>query len=156
MIKNLREARQYLSPLALWHHNEWSVLNPGQTIEDREAKMQNYLLDQPIPNLYLAEQDGILLGSAALVENDMDTHPELQTWLASVFVAPEYRRRGIGAELVKHVMTKAASLGASQMYLFTEYQTAFYQRLGWRILSEETYREQPVTVMVCDLTLYGW
>lgn len=30
------------------------------------------------------------MGSAAIINNDMDTRPELTPWLASVFVAPAY------------------------------------------------------------------
>ena len=37
----------------------------------------------------------------------MDTRKELSPWLASVFVAPEFRKWGIGSKLVLHVMEQA-------------------------------------------------
>ena len=51
--------------------------------------------------------DQELFGSAAIIEHDMDTRMELSPWLASVFVAPEFRKRGIGSKLVTHVMEQA-------------------------------------------------
>jgi N-acetylglutamate synthase-like GNAT family acetyltransferase len=99
-----------------------------------------------VPSTFIAKTTE-LLGSAAIVENDMDTKPELTPWLASVFVAPEYRNQGIGSQLVKHVMQKAKQAGIKAIYLFTPDQTIFYQKLGWEVISTEEYREHSVTVM---------
>jgi GNAT superfamily N-acetyltransferase len=92
-----------------------------------------------------------LLGSASLIENDMATRPELFPWLASVFVAPEHRRRGIGAALVERVMTEARSLRTPRLYLYTAGAGALYLRLGWSVMERTFYRplwgEQEITIM---------
>ncbi len=150
-ILDLREEPQHIPTLAAWHHHQWSSLNPGHSLEKRIAKMQDYLGDNFVPSTLIAKTTE-LLGSAAIVENDMETKPELTPWLASVFVAPEYRNQGIGSQLVKHVMQKAKQAGIEALYLFTPDQANFYQKLGWEVFSHEEYRDHSVTVMRVRLT----
>lgn len=87
------------------------------------------------------------MGSAAITANDMETRPELTPWLASVFVAPEFRNRGVGSRLVMHVMQQAKDAGVDTLYLFTPDRVSFYEKLGWRTFNEEFYRGHLVTIM---------
>ena len=151
IILDLSEQPHYLPTLAAWHQQEWAHLNPGSSLEKRIEKMQAYLEDGLVPSTFIYEQRGQLAGSAAIVVCDMDTHPELTPWLASVFVAPHFRRLGIGTQLVKHVMLQAKKAGIPALYLFTPDQSAFYQTLGWSIIAEEVYCEAAVTLMRVDL-----
>lgn len=138
---------QHIPTLAGWHHRQWQDLNPGRTLEHRIASMQNYLGESVLPSTYIYKHRQQLAGSAALVASDMDSHPELTPWLASVYVDESFRRQGIGSKLVKHVMEQAAQAGISQLYLFTPDRAEFYLQLGWTTLTEEGYRGQSVTVM---------
>jgi N-acetylglutamate synthase-like GNAT family acetyltransferase len=149
-IITLADAPGYIDTLAKWHHQQWQALNPGQTLEQRLQKMQRYLAGSFIPGAYVA-CDGRLLGSAAIVECDMDSRPELSPWLASVYVDFPYRREGIGSMLVQHVIEQASLQGIKRLYLFTPDQVAFYQQLGWQVLETTTYRDAEVTVMYIDL-----
>ncbi|MFM8342827.1 MAG: GNAT family N-acetyltransferase [Methylomonas sp.] len=150
-ILDLRDAPQQIPKLAEWHHQQWASLNPNGSLEKRIVKMQDYLSDELIPSTFIAKTSR-LLGSAAIVDNDMETWPELTPWLASVFVAPEYRRQGVGSQLVKHVMHKAKHAGIEAMYLFTPDQANFYQKLGWEVIANEEYRGHSVMVMRVRLT----
>lgn len=146
-IIDLAAEPEHIPTLAAWHHREWAHLNPGATLEERIDRMQGYLASGLVPSTFICKQDGQLAGSAALVASDMDTRPMLTPWLASVFVAPSFRRQGIGGELVRHVMLRAKLGGIETLYLFTPDRQMFYQKLGWRTLSREAYRGVAVTVM---------
>lgn len=146
-IVNLREMPHLLPTLAAWHHLQWEYLNPGRTLEQRIADMQPQLRDGLIPSTWVAVDAGAALGSASLLPHDMDTHPELTPWLASVFVAPEFRRRGIAAQLVRRVMSEAKGGGISTLHLFTPDQARFYAGLGWDVAAEEDYMGDAVTLM---------
>ena len=152
-VIDLKKEPTHIEQLAKWHHDEWSFLNPNGTVESRRQKMLRYLEEGPVPRTFIAKLDKQLVGSAAIVDSDMDTHPEYTPWLASVFVPPERRCKGIGAMLVKHVMAHASEHGIRVMYLFTPDKEEFYKRLGWATLSKEQYRNCPVTVM--KARLYG-
>lgn len=146
-IINLAEAPGHIPRIAAWHHTEWGYLNPGGTVETRIERMKRYLSGAKIPAMYIAVDGNELLGTAALVESDMDSHPELSPWLASVFVNPDYRKRGIGAALVKKVMEQARAQGISPLYLFTPDQAPFYTALGWQFVAQESYRGGNATLM---------
>lgn len=148
MIKiiNLHDAPEHLNQLAAWHHKEWAHLNPGTTIENRIHKMQTHLNNSSIPTTYIALENQ-LLGSAAIVTNDMETKPGLTPWLASVFVSPEHREKGIGKKLVLHVMQQAKHNGIMTLYLFTPDKALFYENLGWEIINKEQYHDTEVSIM---------
>ena len=150
-ILNLKEELCHLEQLAEWHHNEWSYLNPGEGVEDRIAKMRKYLDQSFIPSTYIGKFQGELIGSAAIVKHDMDNHKELSPWLASVYVAKQFRKNGFGSRLVKHVMSKAKEKGFKKLYLFTPSQEQFYSNLGWGVVSSEYFRGSLVTIMKVDL-----
>ncbi len=145
-IVNLRDRPEYLEQLAQWHQQEWSHLNPGESLAQRILRMQHYLSDHLIPSMYIALNGDKLLGSAAIVEHDMDNHTELSPWLASVFVNPHHRRQGIGTALVKYV-TQLAGNKFDLLFLFTPDQSHFYRRLGWTEFSREQYHDEQVTLM---------
>ena len=152
LIQDLKHQPQHLPTLAVWHHHEWWSLNPGSSVEKRIQEMQAYLQADFIPSTFIATTPEELLGSAAIVAHDMDNKPTLTPWLASVFVAPAFRNKGIGSELVKTVMHQAQQAGIETLYLFTSAsRVEFYRRLGWVVLSEEVYYGNAVWVMRISL-----
>lgn len=146
-ISSLKDRPHHLLPLAAWHHAEWSYLNPGRSLQERIAEMREDLKGNAIPTTFVAEDDGELLGSACILADDMSSHPELSPWLASVYVAAQHRKKGIGSILVKRVMQHAQENGVKRLYLYTPDQAQLYARLGWQVHSEETYNGTPVTIM---------
>jgi GNAT superfamily N-acetyltransferase len=149
-IVDLAAAPQYIAQLAAWHHQQWSYLNPAGTVAQRIEELRGHLAGTAVPRTFIALAGAALMGSASLVADDMDTHPELTPWLASVFVDPPYRQRGAGAALVRRVMTAAEQSGIATLSLFTPDQEQLYRRLGWHTIAKELYREAEVTIMQID------
>jgi len=150
-IVSLKERPQHLMKLARWHHDEWSYLNPQRSFDERVAEMREDLRGQVMPVTYIAEEEGELMGSASLLAGDMSTHTELTPWLASVYVAEQFRMQGLGSTLVRQVMQHAQAHGIRRLYLYTPDQEQLYARLGWRIFSREPYHGTPVTIMCIDM-----
>lgn len=149
-IIDLRQAPQHIPTISKWHFDEWGYLNPDKTLEYRIERMQRYIADNPIPSMLIAVEGDAVLGTAALVEADMDSHPELTPWLASVYIRHDQRGRGLGKQLVQALMDLANQQRLEKLYLFTPDQAGFYAKLGWKMLAQETYRDTPVTIMQLD------
>ena len=150
-ILDLKQAPHFLPTLAQWHQAQWSYLNPGENLRHRIARMQEYLDEFFIPTMYVAIDD-TLAGSAAIVAQDMDTRPELGPWLASVYVTPEHRHKGIASALIKHVQQQANQRGIPELFLFTpDAQVGFYLQRGWQLVETTDYRSSRVTIMSCRL-----
>ena len=65
-IEYLADYPDCLQALARWHHEEWHHLNPGDTIEKRQARMRAHLVKRQIPTTFVALDGGTLQGSACL------------------------------------------------------------------------------------------
>jgi N-acetylglutamate synthase-like GNAT family acetyltransferase len=146
-IEYLADHPEFLPTIAEWQHAEWGHLRPGDSMEARMARLQSSAHRDSIPLTVVAHNLGEVLGSASLVQHDMDTRMELSPWLAGVLVAPAHRRQGIGAELVRRIMVEAAALGVPLLYLYTVHSENFYADLGWSLLEHSSYREQKVAIM---------
>jgi predicted N-acetyltransferase YhbS len=150
-ILPLYERPQAIEQLARWHFAQWGSLNPAGTIERRIARFQEHLQPDRVPQTFVAVDDDQLLGSASLVAADLPNRADLSPWLASVYVDPPFRQRGIGAALVEFVAKEARRLGFPVIYLFTPDRAAFYGRLGWQVVEQSDWNGIGVTVMELPL-----
>jgi len=137
--------------IARWHHEEWGYFNPGDSVEKRIAFLQTHLGRNQIPTTFVSLSRGILLGSASLVAHDMDTRMDLSPWLASIYVTPEQRSRGVGTALIQRVLEEAVELGGETLYLFTPGREGFYASLGWSVVERTEYRGQQVIIMALHI-----
>ncbi|MEZ4866891.1 MAG: GNAT family N-acetyltransferase [Caldilineaceae bacterium] len=141
----------HLPTLAVWHYAQWGHLNAGETLQGRIERLRQHVGKPAIPTTVIALEGELLLGSASVVGNDLRTHPHLSPFLASVYVAPEFRRRGIASALVREIMHLAHQLAFPTLYLITPDQQRLYASLGWAAQEEVEYRGEWVTVMTADL-----
>lgn len=146
-IINLNQCPEYIPQLAEWHHDEWRHFNPGQTLEQRIDMMQWYLNDDFIPSTFVALDGEELLGSAAVVACDLDTHRELTPWLASVYVSTHHRGQGIGTHLVERIIHTTKENGYEYLYLYTDAQSEFYAKMNWRPELKEIVNSTTIDIM---------
>jgi GNAT superfamily N-acetyltransferase len=149
-IEYLVDHPSCIPTLAVWHNAQWSYLDTGVSVSQREKNLLKHGTRQ-VPTTVVALSGRTLLGSASLIAHDMDTRLDLSPWLASVYVAPPHRRQGIGSALVQRIIQEAAALRLERMYLFTPDKEQFYTRLGWSVIDQTTYRGYAQVVMTIHL-----
>lgn len=150
-IEYLADNPSFLETLARWHHEEWSHFDPADTLQKRIGRMQAHLGRLQIPTTFVALDGDAVLGSAALVADDMHRLRDLTPWLASVFVTPEHRNRGVGSAVVRRVVEEAQALGVERLYLFTPDRERLYARLGWSVSERTEYMGLSVVIMELPL-----
>jgi GNAT superfamily N-acetyltransferase len=147
-IDYLDQHREHIRTLAAWHHGQWGHLYDDWTLDVTQAELEGQASQRSLPTALVAVDGEQLLGSVSLVLEDA---PELceqgSPWLASLYVRPDARGRGIGAGLVKAAVALAAREGVEELFLFTPEHAAFYQRLGWRLLTRTALKGTPVDLM---------
>ena len=136
-----------ISKLANWHYGQWSYLNPAKTVEKRMEILRKHLETNIIPTTFVALIGNKVVGSASLVENDMEDRLELTPWLASVFVDPKYREMGAGTKLVNKIIELARKNGNKEFYLYTPDKENFYQKIGWQTFEKREFHDENVTIM---------
>jgi GNAT superfamily N-acetyltransferase len=150
-VKHLSKHREVIPTLAAWVYDEWGHwMEPDVTPQTLAAGFERRAVEGRIPETFVAMENGEPLGTASLVAHDMAARVDLSPWLAAVYVAPEFRNRGIGSTLVGTVMDEAKALGVTDLYLFTPDRMSFYGRLGWKVLEHREHHGTEVTVMVYE------
>jgi len=148
-IEYLSNHPEALPTIAAWQHAEWGHLRPNDTVEKRAARLKGFANGDRIPLTVVALDGNEVLGSASLIAHDMETRMELTPWLAGVYVGEAYRRRGIGAELVRRIMMEARRLKVPLLYLYTVHSEQLYAALGWSLMERTSYREDEIVIMTC-------
>ena len=142
----------HLVTIARWIFDEWGHYRPDEAIADVLEYIRGTAVGELVPSLYVAEVDGVPVGTASIVECDLPLRSEYTPWLASVVVAADFRNRGVASELVTHIEKVATKSGIERLFLFTTDAEDLYARLGWERLEQLEYRGETITVMYRDLT----
>lgn len=154
-IRFLADRPGDVDTLARWHHAQWGDLYSDWSLDTATAELRDHATRRTRPTTLIALDDvggpsgpTPLLGSVSLVDEDA---PELaahgDAWLASLYVVPEMRGRGLGARLVRALVAHAAAQGVPRLWLFTPEHAAFYAKLGWRPLGRAQLRGVAVQLM---------
>ena len=160
-ITYLSEHSDLIPTLARWLHAQFSYLAPAASEATFAVALAESCGRRMIPTTVVALSDGALgeraipagtlLGTASLVARDLPSHVHLSPWLADVYVAPGFRRQGVGGALVQRIAEEARGLGRTALYLYTPDQMHFYEGLGWSQLERVRYLDYEVTVMALSL-----
>ncbi len=131
-ITHLHKRPEHFKRVARWIYDEFWTDKPEASPEWLEARLREAISDSEIPMSWLALVDGQPVGTVNLIACDNDERSDLSPWLAALLVLPEYRKLGIGSQLVNECVVGARRLGVKRLYLGTDIPE-YYERLGWRI-----------------------
>ena len=150
LFVNLIDRPELLPALATAHVQAFGSLLPEWTVAQAEAELRAQQRDS-IPCSWLAEDESGWLGSISLLHDDHEQIRGWSPWLASLYVSPAARGKGVGAALVAHCVAQAAALAVPVLYLYCEAPlVAWYQSLGWRVHTELQLGPLAITVMAVD------
>ncbi|MCE5185992.1 MAG: GNAT family N-acetyltransferase [Planctomycetaceae bacterium] len=152
-IEFLKDHPEFIDELNELFYRQWGAIYPEFTKEDWRQRLIARANKKKIPTTLVAVENGVVLGSAALLESDMRTRPELSPWLGGVYVKEEHRHKGIGRTLVAQIEKMAGQLGVLSLYLYTPDKKRFYRQLRWQVLEKTRYQGFDVTIMLKYLSL---
>ena len=142
--------------LARWHVDEWRHLYRGWDLPAAEAEFAGMDTPGRLPTTFVAFDGGgrsvdDVLGSVSLIlDDELDGYRDVGPWLASLYVVPRARERGVGSALVRLAVDNARSLGVARLHLFTAGQERFYADRGWRVVGRAAAGTELATVMAFD------
>lgn len=144
---SLVDCPEHFPLVAQWNWDEWSHLLNQRSAAEFEQWLRENLQPNRVPMTLLAIEEGRPVGTVSLIDHDLEPRPELSPWLASLYVIPSERGRGLGKWLVGQAEDKARELGLKQLHLYTPGQEPFYAALGWERVELYPYRGEMVAIM---------
>ncbi|WP_378945250.1 GNAT family N-acetyltransferase [Mesorhizobium sp. ANAO-SY3R2] len=90
-----------------------------------------------LPMALVAHDGDAFLGTAHLIDNDLESRPQYSPWVAAVWVDEAHRKSGIGAALVRAAADAAFAKEFDTVYLCAKPAvSAFYEQMGWQRIEE--------------------
>ncbi|HEX8957846.1 MAG TPA: GNAT family N-acetyltransferase [Burkholderiaceae bacterium] len=148
-IRELADFPQWIPTISAWFHEEWHELLGMRTAAEIEQGLAKWLVRDAIPMALVAVAGEEVVGTVALRAREKEHREQFgeAPWLAGLYVAPQYRKSGIGMQLLRAAEKKAVAMGIHKLYLYTPCAQRFYQTLGWQARQEMTVHALPVTIM---------
>jgi N-acetylglutamate synthase-like GNAT family acetyltransferase len=143
----LADHPEHVATVAGWIYAQWLRGRPGMSLAFAEAKFRSHLQRDAIPTTLIALAEGTPIATASIYVDDLEERRDLGPWLAAVYVAPPWRRRGVGAQVVRATEGVARRLAIPQLFLFTPDQEHFYTQLGWAAIGQAIDHAEQVVVM---------
>ena len=136
-IRNMTP-RDYPSLYDLWLRTEGMGLNPR---DDSRDGIERYLRRNP-STCFVAEESGQIVGGI------LAGHDGRRGFLYHTAVAKDFRKQGIGRQLVERALCALESEGIHKVALvaFTKNQTgnAFWEKLGFSARGDLVYRNRTI------------
>lgn len=145
-IAPLADYPQFVEACSLWDHSEWGS-RTGHSLNEARRLFQSAACEHDLPVTRVAIDGDRLVGMASLILQEGASRAERSPWLASVFVDPDYRRRGIAGLLIEAVIREARTRGRQRLSLFTPDQQTLYRRHGFEGVRTVHYNGLLYTVM---------
>ena len=150
-IRRLEAATPEAELAARWRYDAFFA-DGSDTFESSRAALMDFLRAQDGYEIGLAAAwDGEPAGLCLFVREEIDPKHDLTPWLAALFVAPAFRRRGIGAALVKAIEDHARAVGTRTLHLYTLEAEPFYARIGWQTRERFDWHDGQMVLMVRSL-----
>ena len=146
-IAFLADHPELIDTLARWHYDEWQGLIPEWSYQEARRELATHTSRAAVPTTIVAFEGDELIGSASLLVEDLPEWKHLTPWVASVFVKPTGRGKGIGSRIVAEMVAVAGQVGVPAVYLLTAGQADFYRKLGWATVEVSPARGHPITIM---------
>ncbi|REJ07440.1 GNAT family N-acetyltransferase [Halobacillus trueperi] len=110
----------------------WEQWGSGENFMLYEDCIRQSLKNEDeLPLFYILLVEDEIIGTYALLRNDMNSRQDLCPWLACLYVHPDHRGRKIGKQLLSHAIEETGRIGYDALHLATDLD-GYYERYGWK------------------------
>lgn len=100
-----------------------------------------------MPTVLVLLEEAIPVGMIALCMNDLAERPDLNPWLAGLYIDPPYRGKGYAARLIKELEALARESEIIELYLYTANAERLYLKQGWTTVETFESEGQSYSIM---------
>ena len=146
-VQPLSRAPELKPTVAGWLLAEWPHWygegGPGNLASDVEAFARS---EASLPVGFVAFLREEPVGFGALKQESIPGHKHLPPWAACGFVLPNFRRKGIGLQVLQAMVVHAKAQGVQCVCCGTSTAASLLQRAGWHLLEHTSHAGKPLSI----------
>lgn len=132
-IISVKENPEYKDRAIRYFQSKWATENSMMVYADC---ITNCLTSpNPLPQWYLLEQDGVIIGCAGLITNDFISRMDLYPWICAIYIEKNFRGNKYGSRLISKAKEDAKKSGFSSVYLCTDH-IGYYEKYGFTYIGQ--------------------
>jgi len=133
--------------LAKRHAAAWGYLYTDWDSTKALAEFRPQRTDGSLPATLVLREDEQVAGSVSLLYGDCEARKDLDPWLGSLYVFPEFRGRGHAGRLIDAAIHLAATAGEKELYVFTESAADLFRSHGFETFERTILHGKPIEIL---------
>ena len=126
-IISVRQNPAYKEIAVKYFQDSWPEISPA-IYEDCISNSVN--AKQSLPQWYLLEKDGEIIGCAGLITNDFISRMDLYPWICAIYIEEKHRGNAYGALLIEKAKEDTKAFGFRYLNLCTDH-IGYYEKYGF-------------------------
>lgn len=128
---SVRENPEYKEKAISYFQSKWSIW-PIIYVDCIEHCIRT---ENPLPQWYLLEKDGEIIGSAGLITNDFISRMDLYPWLCGLFIEEAHRGNRYPTLLIERAKEDTLKAGFKELNLCTGH-IGYYEKYGFTYIGQ--------------------
>ncbi len=131
-IISVRENPAYAERAIQYLQSSWNEVLPV-IYEDCVLNCIN--AEQALPQWYLLEKEGVIIGCAGLITNDFISRMDLYPWICAIFIDEQHRGNNYAKLLIDEAMADTKKHGFKYLNLCTDH-VGYYEKFGFEYIGQ--------------------
>ncbi|OIV41634.1 GNAT family N-acetyltransferase [Flavobacterium johnsoniae] len=131
-IISVRENPEYKDKTIEYLQNSWSEILP---IIYEDCIKHSINAKDSLPQWYLLENNGEIIGCAGLITNDFISRMDLYPWICAIFIEEKHRGNSYSQILIEKAKEDSKNAGFKNLYLCTDH-IGLYEKFGFNYIGQ--------------------
>ncbi len=126
-VISIREKPEYKDQGIKYFQSKWQSVLP---IIYEDCINHSISARTPLPQWYLLEKEGAIIGCAGLITNDFISRMDLYPWICAIYIEENHRGNNYGSLLIDRAKMDAKEARFKYLYLCTDH-IGYYEKYGF-------------------------
>ncbi len=131
-IISVREKPDYKNIAIEYFQRSWKSVLP---IIYEDCITHSIEAKNSLPQWYLLENRGEIIGCAGLITNDFISRGDLYPWVCAIFIEEKHRGNAYGSLLIEKAKIDAKKAGYGHLYLCTSH-VGYYEKYDFKYIGQ--------------------
>jgi len=131
-VISVRQNPEYKERAIQYVQNAWSEISP---VLYEDCISHSIHATQSLPQWYILEKDGEIMGCAGLITNDFISRMDLYPWICALYIEEKHRGNAYATLLLEQAKKDTKAFGFSYLNLCTDH-IGYYEKYGFKYIGQ--------------------